>query len=266
MTDAGFVLMHRSLLGHPAFRDDGEAMAFMWMIAKASWRPVRVRYKGRAVDLDRGELCVSVRDMAAAIGRDKAWVERLWKRLSRETMIETRVETAATVIKVRNYAKYQDISEGRETPDETPPETVNETGLRQRRDTEQIREQENKGNSNELPTRKRTRAEPVPKPDEVDAGVWADFERHRKAKGAPITATAIAGIKREAVKAGWSLDDALRECCNRGWQGFKAEWVDKGGNGRAGYRNGNGSHRGSNDGFGNALARAAEHFGSDYDG
>jgi hypothetical protein len=145
--EAGFVLMHRSLLGHPAFRDDGEAMAFMWMVARASWRPARLRYKGRSVEVRRGELCVSVRDMAASLGRDKAWIERLWTRLKRETMIETRSETAATVVTICNYDKYQNHARHGETPNETPAETPNETAVRQRRDTEQEREQGNKGST-----------------------------------------------------------------------------------------------------------------------
>ena len=43
------------------------------MILRASWRPVRVRYKGKAISLIRGN-SVSVRDMAEAMDRDKAWV------------------------------------------------------------------------------------------------------------------------------------------------------------------------------------------------
>jgi hypothetical protein len=46
---------------------------------------------------------------------------------------------------------------------------------------------------------------------------------------APITATSMAGIVREAERAGVSLEVALRTCCERGWRGFKADWmVDKG--------------------------------------
>lgn len=52
-----------------------------------------------------------------------------------------------------------------------------------------------------------------------------DFNAIRKAKHAPLTETAIAGIEREAGKAGLTLEQALRECCARGWQGFKAEWL-----------------------------------------
>lgn len=64
-------------------------------------------------------------------------------------------------------------------------------------------------------------------PDGVNPAIWADFLVIRKAKKAPVTAAAIAGIEREARKAQWSLEKALVECCARGWAGFKAEWVNK---------------------------------------
>ncbi len=75
------------------------------------------------------------------------------------------------------------------------------------------------------------------KPDDVGDDVWSDFQSMRRQKRAPLTETALKGIAREATKAGWSLNDALRECCERGWQGFKAEWV----NSNKGKSNGNGS-------------------------
>ena len=79
----------------------------------------------------------------------------------------------------------------------------------------------------ERETEKETKkkATKVAPPDGVSQSIWDDFVKHRKAKKAPITQSAIDGIKREADKAGWSLDDALSETCMRGWQGFKAEWV-----------------------------------------
>lgn len=65
---------------------------------------------------------------------------------------------------------------------------------------------------------------------EVDPQVAKDWMVLRKQKKAPITATAVAGIRREASKAGISLGDALAFCCQRGWTGFKAEWVKQGEN------------------------------------
>jgi hypothetical protein len=53
----------------------------------------------------------------------------------------------------------------------------------------------------------------------------ADFLSVRKAKRAgPLTATAIAGLQREADKAGVTLEAAVTACCEFGWQGFNAVW------------------------------------------
>ena len=68
------------------------------------------------------------------------------------------------------------------------------------------------------------RASPPPCPEGVDAQLWADWLAVRKAKRAPLTATALAGVQREAAKAGITLAEALRCCVEAGWQGFRAEW------------------------------------------
>jgi hypothetical protein len=59
--------------------------------------------------------------------------------------------------------------------------------------------------------------------------IWRDFCRQRKKA---ITDTALRGIKREADKAGWSLEAAIEESTVRGWESFKAEWVKDRQNGR----------------------------------
>ena len=62
-------------------------------------------------------------------------------------------------------------------------------------------------------------------PEGVSQSVWQDFLQLRKAKKAPMTNAALAGIMREAEKAKWTLEQALTQCCMRGWTGFKADWV-----------------------------------------
>jgi uncharacterized protein YdaU (DUF1376 family) len=59
----------------------------------------------------------------------------------------------------------------------------------------------------------------------VDSQVARDWITHRKAKKAAPTETAIEGIDIEAKKAGISLQAALTVSCQRGWQGFNAEWM-----------------------------------------
>ena len=52
-----------------------------------------------------------------------------------------------------------------------------------------------------------------------------DYVAIRVAKNAPLTATAMEGLKREAAKAGMTLEQAITYSTEQGWQGFKAEWL-----------------------------------------
>jgi hypothetical protein len=68
----------------------------------------------------------------------------------------------------------------------------------------------------------------------ISADVVRDFKTLRARLRAPITEIAIRGIRREAEKAGLSLEAALTMCCERSWRGFNAEWVkETGGSGAA---------------------------------
>jgi hypothetical protein len=59
----------------------------------------------------------------------------------------------------------------------------------------------------------------------IPPNLLKDFLAVRKAKRAgALTKTAIAGLQREADKAGISLIDAVTACCEFGWQGFNAQW------------------------------------------
>jgi hypothetical protein len=60
---------------------------------------------------------------------------------------------------------------------------------------------------------------------DVPDGVIADYLTVRKARRAgALTETAVDGLRREAGKAGLSLPEAVRACCEFGWQGFNAGW------------------------------------------
>lgn len=63
-------------------------------------------------------------------------------------------------------------------------------------------------------------------PDDFPAQLQSDFEKLRKAKRAPITQSAMDGLVAEAAKANITLEAAIRICCQRGWQGFDASWLD----------------------------------------
>lgn len=211
---SGYARIHRSLIGHPAFRNDAEGMAFAWMVLRASWKPVRVRYKGRAIALGRGQLALSVRDFADAMDRDKGWIERLLKRLKNETMIETRAETGVLVITVCNYADYQADGEERETVAETPRETP----ARQTQDTEQEDKKPEEGNKHEeggAPALKLWSCPPG-----VMAPHWRDFLANRKRKNLTNSETAYLGqlkLLRQFANDEWPPGRLVEKAAEKGW-------------------------------------------------
>ena len=69
------------------------------------------------------------------------------------------------------------------------------------------------------------KATEVATPDGVAQEVWQEFVKHRQKKKALVTPLVIKGIAEQAKKAGWSLENALKETVIRNWQSFNADWV-----------------------------------------
>ena len=65
----------------------------------------------------------------------------------------------------------------------------------------------------------------VNRPDDVDEGVWRDWLRARGK--APLTATAWAAMCRESERAGISPGEAVKVCAERGWRGFRSDWLER---------------------------------------
>ena len=109
----------------------------------------------------------------------------------------------------KSYTSTERVKRFRErsaTVTVTPPDTDTDTDTEQKKKTIQ----------------KKTAIE---RPGNVSEQVWSDFLSQRKQLKADLTVTALEGIKREADKIGWSLEQALVECTVRGWRGFKADWI-----------------------------------------
>lgn len=75
------------------------------------------------------------------------------------------------------------------------------------------------------PPRKRDARPAVKKPDDVEQQTWDDWQALRKAKRAPVTETVVNGARREAGKAGMTMDAFLQVWCRRGSQGLEADWL-----------------------------------------
>ncbi len=63
---------------------------------------------------------------------------------------------------------------------------------------------------------------------EISEELFTDFAKLRKTQKAPITKTVVNGLRREADKAGITLEQVITMCCERGWRSFKADWLKAG--------------------------------------
>jgi hypothetical protein len=62
-------------------------------------------------------------------------------------------------------------------------------------------------------------------PEIEDRQLVKDWLKVRKAKRLAITVTALNGFMREVKKSGLSLEAVLKKCCEKGWGGFEAKWL-----------------------------------------
>lgn len=208
---AGYIKLHRGwrntdgLTPSTVFSD---WEAWLWLLENAAWKPrTRFNAKGEEIHLERGQMHVSLSSLASVFGWSKKRVRTFLGRIERVSKVVTKRAQSGTLLTICNYDEYQ--SEGHSQGHSRG--TVGAQSGHTHKEGKEGKEG------------KKTRA--MACPEDVSSGVWADFLKLRQAKKAPLSDTALQGIKNEARKAQWSLEDALRECVVRGWQGFKADWV-----------------------------------------
>lgn len=201
---SGFVKLHRSILEWEWYTDHNTCFLFMHLILTANYKPTKFQGK----EIPAGSKVTGLNALAGQIPLTISQIRTSLKKLEGTGEIAIKKTNKFSIITIANWEKYQV-------------------------DDKQIA---NKSHSNDkqIATSKEGKKERrkeytacAEKPDGVSETVWGDFLTLRKAKKAAVTETAMKTIQREADKLGWSLERALSECCSRGWQGFKAEWVSK---------------------------------------
>jgi hypothetical protein len=130
--------------------------------------------------------------------------------------------------RLANWNKRQCRSDGDPTGAERQQRHRERTRNALRNDTITRTEERREEKSRREKTKdKKTAHERAPDPPEgVSVLVFSDFLKVRKSKRAAWTNTAEKAMRREADKADISLETAMQTCCERGWAGFKASWLD----------------------------------------
>ena len=163
------------------------------------------------------------RKVAVKLGLDSRELEEVARRLAEVGLIDA--QTLQPVAWDKRQFKSDDSKERVRSYRERVKRDCNVTVTPERSDSNAVVTSQE--TETETVNTRRTRSRAAVRPDSVPERVWQDFQAIRKAKRTPLTDTALNGIAREAAKAGMSLSDALAMCCERGWQGFNAGWVER---------------------------------------
>jgi hypothetical protein len=204
---AGWIKLHRSLLDWEWYSEPNTARVFMHLLLTANYE--EGRFMGEIIPVGA---CVTGRlKLAQTLGLSERCVRTAIERLKISQQVTIKSLHKFSIITITNWAEYQQDDQpttsqrpASDHPNDQPTTTLKE-GKKERKNNNPI----------------------IPLPDGVTAKTFDDFMLHRKAKRAPVTQTAMEGIEREAGKAGMTLEAALLEILNRGWVGFKAEWIKR---------------------------------------
>lgn len=110
---AGYYRMYRGWQDNAVFRNEAFSRrdAFVWLIENASFKPARVHAPLGEVNLQRGQLCHSLRFMAKAWKWDEAKVRRFLSSLQTAKIIDAANDAGQKLITICNYDKYQASSD-----------------------------------------------------------------------------------------------------------------------------------------------------------
>lgn len=177
---AGFFVMERDALSHHLVGGPKGFYPWSWMIATACWKPTPFNINGKTVTLERGQLCVSVRQLAEAWEWSKSAVDRFLSRLETETMIERNPGHGKLVITICNYDKYQDLQDRQRDSSGT----ATGTAAGQQRDTK-----EPSNHKTNKPKKDNTPLPPIP--DWMPVEAWNGYLQMRFERKKPPTARAV---------------------------------------------------------------------------
>ena len=214
--------------------------AWETMLLLVNYEPSKTMINGTLYECDRGQSLLSIGSWADKFLWSIKQVRTFFKLLEKDGMIAVEGLRHTTRLTICNYGLYQDkgrtegttegATEGeqREQQREQQRATIKEG--KELKEREEIKEKESLSPA----------IAPTPSPTKppkfdfkaelikigVSEQVAADFIAVRRDKKATNTVTAFNAIHREILKANKPADTCIGYAVERGWKGFKSEWMD----------------------------------------
>jgi len=108
-TRQGFILLHRKIWESKDFNSTLETVMFIYLLSKACHEPIKVLYRRKRISLQRGEVCIALRDLAKkfeiTLKRTRTIINNL---IGAQNMAQRRAQTLS-VYSIVKYDKYQKL-------------------------------------------------------------------------------------------------------------------------------------------------------------
>lgn len=171
---SGWFAVKRGIHDHPIFHKRPDRLyVWTWMLATAAWKPQRFVVKGKGIRLERGQLCVSQRQIEDETGMGRQALRSFLALLEAEHVINQKpahgITQSRTIITICNYEQYQGGG-SRSNPADNPETTQNQP----------TNKQEN--NSNNTPSEEAAASAPI-EVSVLSSAVWAAGKQYLASKG-----------------------------------------------------------------------------------
>ena len=104
----GWFKFHRQIFDNPVCTKDAEYF-FVWcyILTEAKYEEERALFKNEEIVLQKGQLLITIKDVASKLNICESKVNRILKKLEIEKQIEKQTSNKNTLITVLNWEKYQ---------------------------------------------------------------------------------------------------------------------------------------------------------------
>ena len=107
MTD-GWVSIYRQIFDNKDLKDNNHILIFIYMVVHASHKPAIVNYRNKRITLKRGQLTVTVKDLAKRFNLSIKNVRTILKNLEVANTLAHTLHRQLSVYTIVNYNKFQD--------------------------------------------------------------------------------------------------------------------------------------------------------------
>lgn len=203
----GYVKIWRKIEDSGLMQTPNTLALFMFILLNATHKTIKVGTPSGVIDLHRGQYISGRKELAARLKQSEQQIRTSLDRLTILGIISVNSTNRYSVYTIENYSVYQDSNQ------QDNQQITNS----QPTDNQQITtKQEHKHINTE---RNIKYIPPIP------AELLSEWLIVRKRK--PVTERVFKSVEKEAAKIGWTPEQAIIKCCERGWTGFEAQWVSR---------------------------------------